>query len=122
MDGYATLDAQQFKTALETAIATGRRTLEVINKTIQVNDEEWALRKFARRNFVFGPWSMEGARRRVAAYASETWYHDRDRVRRYHLMNFINDWETQLRAVDGHINGEPFLIKMEDFRLLMKYN
>lgn len=110
MDGYVTLNSQQFETALTRAIA-------VLGEKV-AQDEAEREAKIAEiwegRTWYFGPWNRSGAQ---ARYYDWLGYGTVEVSARKQLLR---DYQTQLLRIDV-MNAEPYLIKLKDFNKLMEW-
>lgn len=110
MDGYATLNGEQFEKALTRAIA-------VLGEKV-AQDEAEREAKIAEiwegRTWYFGPWNEQGAKGRYYDWLGMgTW----EIARR---KDMLTDYQTQLLRIDV-MNAEPYMLKLRDFNKLMEY-
>lgn len=110
MDGYATLNGQQFEAALSRAIAKlgAQVARDEIERNLKI-EEIWAT-----RTWYLGPWNMAGAK---ARYWDWLGYGTHAVSARQQLLR---DYQTQLLRIDV-MNAEPYLLRLKDFNKLMEW-
>jgi hypothetical protein len=117
MDGYATLNGQQFEMALLAAIPRLEKYAESLEvENLKVRQEAFD-RIWAKRTLVFGPWKEKGCWNRVSEGFGMFGATDAQ-FKLQPVQKLIKEYKKQLASIDV-MNAEPYLIRLKDFNMLM---
>lgn len=117
MDGYATLNRNQFKELLETAIPkVSKRIMALYGENARTRQDIFD-KIWAKRSRLFGPWTEKGCWNRVQDSLGMFGATDAQ-YKLPGLEKLAKDYQAQLVSLNGMMNGEPYLIDLKSFNRL----
>jgi hypothetical protein len=120
MDGYATLNTNQFKELLLTAIPkVSKRIMALHAENAKVRQDIFD-KIWAKRSKLFGPWTEKGCWNRVADSLGMFGATDAQ-MRLPRLEKLAKEYQAQLHSLGGMMNGEPYLIDLKSFNRLQDW-
>lgn len=119
MDGYATLNGQQFEMALERAIDNLKPEIERLIALDKEIRQEMYDKLWAKRSTMFGPWTEKGCWRRVQDNLG-MFGNTSAGFRLHTVKGVLAGYEEQLKRINV-MNAEPYLISLKHFNTLMSW-
>ena len=117
MDGYATLNKDQFKELLEIAIPkVSKRIMELHAENARTRQEIFD-KIWAKRSKLFGPWTETGCWNRVADSLGMFGSTDAQ-YKLPAVEELAKQYQAQLVSLNGMMNGEPYLLSLKSFNCL----